>query len=231
LVLPWFLAALLSAVIALHLVKHKSLTNLMLDPLAPFLPDNAVPVIAEMLKNENYHLVVTKPRTTKFGDFKPPVGKRTPRLTVNGNLNQYAFLITLVHEIAHLKVWNTHKNKVKPHGIEWKTCYASLLQQCVDEKLFDSALEPVVKQHIKKPGYASGTDRNLTLALKKYDEGTQAPTLEDLPMGAPFRIGKKVFIKGKLMRKRYLCEEQATKRQYRVHALAEVEQLTSVKLG
>jgi hypothetical protein len=203
----------------------------MLDQLASFLPENAVPVVHNMLQNESYHLVVTKPRTTKFGDFKPPRGNEIPRLSVNGNLNRYAFLVTLVHEIAHLKVWNRFKNKVKPHGPEWKQCYAMLLQECLDANLFNEHLEPVIARHMKKPGYASGTDHTLTLALRKYDKGNRALTLDQLPMGAAFRIGKKTFVKGKLMRKRFLCEERETKRQYRVHALAEVEPLSSLKLA
>ncbi|HAD34265.1 MAG TPA: hypothetical protein DCF44_07170 [Chitinophagaceae bacterium] len=45
-------------------------------------------------------------------------------MSVNGNLNSYHFLITLLHEIAHMLVWEQFRNRVKPHGLEWKHVFA-----------------------------------------------------------------------------------------------------------
>ena len=38
------------------------------------------------------------------------------RISVNGNLNKYSFLITLIHELAHLLTFTQYKNRVDPHG-------------------------------------------------------------------------------------------------------------------
>jgi hypothetical protein len=203
----------------------------MFESLEPFVPKGSLQMVKELLANEDFHLVVTKPRSTKHGDFKPPQNGQVPRLSVNGNLNTYSFLITLIHEIAHLKVWHQYKNRVKPHGKEWKELYAQLLKRFVQAGVFPKELEPALRNHIKKPGYASGTDVDLTRALRKYDEDNNQVSLDDLPAGALFMLGKRTFKRGEKLRKRYLCEELATGKKYRVHALAEVIPLSSVKIS
>ena len=59
---------------------------------------------------------VKKSRSSKYGDYRPPLKGSNHLITINYDMNKYAFLITLVHEIAHLTNWNKHKDKVKPHG-------------------------------------------------------------------------------------------------------------------
>jgi hypothetical protein len=195
----------------------------MFKSLEPFLPAGALPLVEAMLAGENFHLVVTRPRTTKYGDFRPPKPGETPRLTVNGNLNRYAFLITLVHEVAHLKVWNSHRGKVNPHGKEWKLAYAELLKVFTGKGIFAPELEPVILAHIKKPGYSSGTDHGLTLALRTFDRKIGERMLQEINPGSVFVLGKKTFKMGEKLRKHYLCTDVQTGRQYRVHALAIVQ--------
>lgn len=203
----------------------------MFNSLEPFVPEGSVPLVKDLLAGEEFHLVVSKPRSTKHGDFKPPQRGQVPRLSVNGNLNSYSFLITLIHEIAHLKVWHVHKNKVKPHGKEWKNTYAQLLRRFIEAGVFPDELQPVLINHCKKPGYASGTDEHLTRALRKYDNPSPHISLDELPIGSHFRLGKRTFKLGKKLRKRYLCEEMPSGKKYRVHALAEVIPLPSMKMG
>lgn len=195
----------------------------MFKDLEPFLPAGALPLVEAMLAGENFHLIVTRPRTTKFGDFRPPKQGETPRLTVNGNLNPYAFLITLIHEVAHLKVWNTYRNTVNPHGKEWKQVYVELLSVFTGKGIFTTALEPVVAAHLKNPGYSSGTDYALTLALRTYDRKEGERTLQEITPGSLFVLGKKTFRMDEKLRKHYMCTDINTGRKYRVHALAIVE--------
>ena len=203
----------------------------MLNALVPFLPKNTVQIVAEMLRDENYHLIVSKPRKTKLGDFRPPRKGEVPRLTVNGNLNQYAFLITLVHEIAHLKIWNKHKNKVMPHGNEWKNLYAGLLTNFINKQLLPSDVEIALKNHINQPKYTTGADTKLTLALRKYDEPTGLISLREIPVGTNFTLGNRQFVLGEKLRTRFLCVDVENGKKYRVHGLAQVAPDYSVKLG
>lgn len=203
----------------------------MFDKIDPFLPPGAVNIVAEILSGESFHLVITKPRKTKLGDFKPPKPGETPRLTVNGNLNPYSFLITLVHEIAHLKIWNTHRNKVKPHGAEWKNMYSALLSRFVQAGVFPAEIAEEVTNHMLNPGYSSVTDHQLTLALRKYDDHQNVlPTLAELPDGSLFLLANRKFKRGEKLRKRYVCTDLADGRKYRVHALAQVLPITSNNL-
>jgi len=202
----------------------------MFEKLAPFLPDGAMPLVQELLKGESFHLVITKPRSTKLGDFKPPLKGETPRLTVNGNLNPYSFLITLVHEVAHLKVWNKHKNRVKPHGLEWKNMYAELLLPFMQQGVFPPEIASEVSAHLKNPGYSTATDHELTVALRQYDDTATLPTLDQLTPGSVFELSNRTFKLGEKLRKRYICTDLTNGRKYRVHALAQVKPITSNNL-
>jgi len=203
----------------------------MLKELEPFLPQGALPKIMDMLKDESYHLVITKPRKTKLGDFRPPKKGETPKITVNGNLNPYTFLITLVHEIAHLKIWNSHKNRVKPHGREWKDLYSDLLKQFVHQSIFPTEVEAVIQQHIKKPTYSSHSDTELTLALRKFDEPSSTVELNSLEIGQPFELANRKFVIDKKLRTRFLCTDLENQKKYRVHGLALVTPLHSKELA
>lgn len=203
----------------------------MLSKLEPFLPDGSLPKIEELLKNESYHLVITKPRKTKLGDFRPPKKGETPKITVNGNLNSYSFLITLIHEIAHLKIWNAHKNRVKPHGVEWKNLYSELLKIFVDLSVFPSEVEMVVQKHIQNPKYSSYSDTQLTLALRKFDEPTSTVELNSLLVGQVFELANRKFVVDKKLRTRYLCTDLNNQKKYRVHGLALVTPLHSKELA
>lgn len=199
----------------------------MLKPLLSFLPPNTLPVLEHILSNENYHLVITRPRTSKLGDFRPPRPGQIPKLTVNGNLNQYAFLITLVHEIAHLKIWVKYQNTVPPHGSEWKKCYSYFLRMFLGQGFFPSTLEKALAAHCNQPQYTTGSDLELSRLLKSYDaKDSNAILLETLPAGTKFLLQGRVFVLGNKMRKHFLCEEVQSGKKFRVHALAEVELIT-----
>ena len=79
------------------------------------------------LNTYNCQLKIKKPRLTKLGDYRCPQNGKGHIISINNNLNPYAFLITLTHEIAHMMVWEKHQNKVLPHGSEWKEMFQKLM--------------------------------------------------------------------------------------------------------
>ena len=92
--------------------------------LLKYISPQAVDIIVDWVITHGIHLRITAERSTKLGDFRPNMHKNSGhRITINHNLNQHAFLITLVHEIAHLINWNIHRDTVKPHGAEWKNIF------------------------------------------------------------------------------------------------------------
>src|SRR5574337_89035 len=71
--------------------------------LKKYIPEPAVPLIAEWIYHFNFKLKIKKARLSRFGDYMPPMNGKNHVITVNNDLNPYAFLLTLVHEIAHLR--------------------------------------------------------------------------------------------------------------------------------
>jgi Zn-dependent peptidase ImmA (M78 family) len=73
-----------------------------LQALAEYLPEGTFDLIAPILMEHRVHLTVTQQRKTILGDYRNAAIGKNHRISVNGNLNPYAFLITLLHELAHL---------------------------------------------------------------------------------------------------------------------------------
>ena len=71
-----------------------------------YLPQNAAPIIATWLEVAPIQIKVSRPRQSKLGDYAPAT-RDDPihRISVNGNLNPYSFLVTLVHEFAHFTAY------------------------------------------------------------------------------------------------------------------------------
>ncbi len=188
-----------------------------------YVPQESLPILQKWFNQRPFELKITKKRTTKFGDFRASTKQLPNRISVNSNLNGYAFLITLTHEFAHLLVWLQHKHKVKAHGLEWKTEFATLMSVLLVKKIFPQHLKIVLKKHLKNPPASSARDVNLINELKKYDEPTNTVQLIEIPEGTTFLLNeKRIFIKGKKRRTRFLCKEISTKKEYLIHGVAEI---------
>jgi SprT protein len=189
-----------------------------------FLPTASVQAVLVLLDARMPFLKITKPRSTKLGDFRPGGKNGIHRISVNGNLNPYQFLITLIHEIAHLDAHNKWGMNHQPHGPEWQHTYVNLLAPFVESPgVFPSELQSALVNHLNRPAASSCADHDLYRALKAYDKPAPSKTtVETLPVGTRFVIGKRLFEKGPLTRTRYLCKELTSGKMYRVHPLAEV---------
>jgi len=189
-----------------------------------YVPQESLPILQKWFNQRPFELKYSRKRTTKFGDFRASTRHLPNRISVNSNLNQYAFLITLTHEFAHLLVWLQHKHKVKAHGVEWKTEFSTLMKVLLTKNIFPQHLEVVLQKHLKNPPASSARDINLINELKKYDAPTNTVQLVEINEGASFILhNKRVFIKGKKRRTRYLCKEISSKKEYLIHGVAEVE--------
>jgi len=189
-----------------------------------YVPQESLPILQKWFNQRPFELRTPKKRTTKFGDFRASTKQLPNRISVNSNLNQYAFLITLTHEFAHLLVWLNHKHKVKAHGLEWKSEFATLMSVLLAKKIFPNHLEIVLQKHLKNPPASSARDINLINELKKYDAPTNTVQLIEIEEGTSFILNnKRTFVKGKRRRTRYLCKEVSSKKEYLIHGVAEVE--------
>src|SRR6187455_3787837 len=91
--------------------------------LAAFLPEGCFDKVVHYLHHYKVHLTVTRERKSVLGDYRNAVHGKNHRITVNSNLNKYAFLITLLHELAHLLAHEKYGHRILPHGAQWKIEY------------------------------------------------------------------------------------------------------------
>ena len=194
------------------------------ETLEKYLPSEAVDTIRDWIIQYQVKIKITRDRFTKLGDYRSPHNGQGHRITINYNLNKYAFLITLVHEIAHLKTFQKNKTAILPHGSEWKREFRLLMFPFLNEYIFPQDVLAAVNNYIQDPAATSCTDLHLQKALKKYDTvKNDFIHLEDIPDNSVFSLqnGRK-FQKGEKLRKRYKCIDLDNKRIYLVNHLAEV---------
>ena len=147
-------------------------------------------------------------------------------ITVNANLNQYRFLITLIHEIAHFEAYKNYNRFIKPHGKEWKQTFQHLMLPVLNPEVFPLALLPLLAKHFKNPKASSDTDTSLAFALKQFDEANDKTYVFEVPLGQTFKLyNGRVFKKGVKRRTRYEGVEVASGKLYLFNPNAEVELL------
>ncbi len=196
----------------------------MSEVLSKYLPEHAVHSCFELIKSNNVHLKIVNERQTRHGDYRKAINGKH-EITVNSSLNQYRFLITLVHEIAHLAAFERYGRMIKPHGNEWKLTFQRLMVPFIRPEIFPHSVLPLVANHFRNPTASSDTDARLAYALKQFDE--RKPDIlyiHELPTGSMFRIKNgKIFRKNGLRVKRCECLEVKTGKLYLFNANAEVE--------
>lgn len=194
-----------------------------ISTLESFIPAAAVQRIMELVKTEKLVVKLKQERKTRHGDYRlMPNGWH--QITVNSNLNQYKFLITLTHEIAHLVAYKSYGRNIKPHGKEWKLTFKQLMLPFINPEVFPSDILPYVAKHFINPKASSDTDLNLARALKQYDAVTNKHLVVDLKEGQHFKLyNGRIFERGSQRRKRITCKELPSGKLYLFNPLAEVD--------
>ena len=174
-------------------------------------PDVALRYCFQLWQETPFQLKITRTRQTKVGDFTTRRNAAHARITLNHELNPYLFLITYVHEVAHLRVHLRFGNRVDPHGDEWKTFFQRLMDPVMHPEIFPTDIYSQLQRHMVNPKASSFADTELTKVLRKYDkDAAQYATLSDIPEGSVFRFQGRFFKKGKIRRTRVLCHEVKT---------------------
>lgn len=190
--------------------------------LSRFTPKEFVPYLTNLILNAKVKFKIVPGRKTKLGDFRVSNSKNKPTITVNGDLNSYSFLITALHEIAHLNTFRKYGNLVQAHGLEWKDAFRNLLKPVLDSKLLPEDIEKALWKSFIKTKASSCSDLYLSRVLKKYDIENDKLQLENLAKNSTFALNGKLFSKGNLRRTRFECVEISTGKRFLVHALANV---------
>ncbi len=190
-----------------------------------FLPEGCIHEVLDYLNQYKVQLTITRQRETILGDYRHRHLNKGHRISVNGNLNTYSFLITLLHELAHLLTYERYGHRVMPHGQEWKKEFSKILVQFVEKKIFPTDIEKTLLRSIENPAASSCGDVKLLRVLKNYDKPVDGVVLvEQVADNGLFAIkGERVFKKGTKMRTRYKCQEVATGKWFLFSGLYEVK--------
>ena len=196
-----------------------------IDHLQNYLPPATSEAVTAYLQQYKVHLTIAKERKSILGDYRHRTHHANHRISVNGNLNKFFFLITLLHELAHLLTFEQHSNKVMAHGKEWKMIFSQLLKQFLQHKIFPVDIEKELLQSLKNPAASSCAEDGLLRVLRKYDSKESHHLLvEEISLNAIFRLKDgRVFKKGEKLRKRYKCKEIQTGKFYLFSPVYEVE--------
>src|SRR5688572_22925392 len=180
--------------------------------LQDYLPPGTFEPVLQYLQGYKVHLTVARERKSILGDYRHRMGTQNHRISVNGNLNKYAFLITLLHELAHLLTFEKHGNRVASHGREWKEIFGQLLAQFIRHDVFPKDVTAALLQSISNPAASSCADAPLLRILRQYDEQRSTSRLvEELPQQSCFKTHDgRIFRKGEKLRTRFRCIEIAT---------------------
>lgn len=190
-----------------------------------FLPEKCAPIIAEYIYEYNVKFKISKPRQTKLGDYKKDPREEFHRISVNGDLNPYSFLVTTLHEFAHLTSFKKYGYRIQPHGKEWKTEFQRFLIQFINMGIFPKELESALMNYTLNPKATSCSDPKLLKALRKYSDKENQPLLDDLENGALFLFQNRIFEKIQKRRTRIKCRDVQKDKFYLIHAVAEVKLL------
>lgn len=195
-----------------------------LQQLKSYLPEGSFEEVMTYLHEHKVHLTISRKRQSVLGDYRHAHENRSHRISVNGNLNPYAFLITLLHELAHLLTYEEFGHRVAAHGAEWKHMFGRILARFLLKKVFPADIEKALYATLVNPSASSCGDEKLLRVLHRYDEKKEGVHLvESLPEGARFSIkGNRVFTKGEKVRKRYKCTELKTGKLYLFSPVYEV---------
>ena len=187
-----------------------------------YLPEESLSQIKKWIQELGIMVKISKPRTTKLGDFRILENGRY-QISVNEDLNKYAFLITITHELAHAFVWKRYKTSVMPHGKEWKSTFKDMMLNFLSPNIFPDDILKVLSKHLLNPKASSMSDIALAIAIGNYDKDKKT-TVADILDGATFKAQNgRVFVKLGKMRKRYKCQEIGTDKIYLFNPLAEIE--------
>ncbi|MBR9998131.1 MAG: SprT-like domain-containing protein [Cyclobacteriaceae bacterium] len=195
--------------------------------LSKYVPENSVGYCVDLWDQHRFSFKVSRERRSKLGDYQFHKARRQHIITINGSLNRYGFLITFIHEAAHMIHFELRGNNHRPHGIFWKKVFRELMNPLLNQDIFPHDLLEQLKIHMKNPKASSYSDPALARLIKKYDPDRSYSEffLEELTAGEKFRFHGRTYEKVESRRTRCLCREVNSGKKYLISEMAMVRKL------
>ncbi len=196
----------------------------MTDVFEQCLPENAINYCKTISKKYSFKLDLSFNRKSKFGHYKYWPSSKTHTISINRGLPKPLFLITYLHELAHLEVMLQYGRAEKPHGWKWKNAFQKLMLPVLNPTIFSNELLSVLAKHLKNPKASLSADPQLWAILFPNDD-KNATYIKDINEGDEFIFKQRVFKKVKSRRTRALCYELKTGNNYLIPLLAKIEKI------
>ena len=188
-----------------------------------FLPKEAAKYCYGLWNELGFEFKITKARKTKLGDFRYDPRTQKSTISVNHNLNQYAFLVTYLHEVAHHITNKQFGRKVSPHGKEWKNNFKKISLPVLNPSVLPKEILEALAGYLKNPAATSCSDPNLTRVLNGYSETDDKVLLMDIPIGSVFVFNKKIYQSLERKRTRFVCKDIKSGNKYLINGAARVK--------
>lgn len=201
-----------------------------LSALEAYLPPKTYRHVEKYLQDYSVILTITRERTSVFGNYQWSARERRHRISVNGNLNKFAFLITLLHEFAHMITYQNYGARIAPHGRQWKSVYSDILYWFISKKVFPEDIESELMNTVNNPAASSCTEDSLLRVLRRYDPVKPGFFLvEEIPENSVFRLKNgKTYLRMQKARKRIICKDLSSRKLFYFSPVAEVELVKKV---
>jgi len=190
-----------------------------------YFPVAAVEYCFQLWNQHKFHFKINKKRQTRLGDYRYNPTTKLHAITVNADLNRFSFLVTYLHEVAHLSTQLKYGSRVDPHGNEWKNEFIAVAEPMLTSEVFPAFVLKALEKYFVNPKASSCSDHELQKALQWFDEGGDHFYLSDIQIGKLFEFNKRKFQKEELRRTRVLCKEIATGKKYLISKMAKVSAL------
>lgn len=195
---------------------------------ATHIPTEAVEYVMQLWREHPFSFTIAGARQTCLGNYI--FRNNRHYISVNGDSNQYSFLITLVHEIAHQRVQiaeRAFKRRAMPHGDEWKYHFKTLMAPLLNNFVFPHDILAVLVSHMRNPAASSTKDPALVKVLAGYSpqELETGMFLSEVLNEQVFSFKGRGFKKIQERRTRVLVECVNTKKRYTIPGVAKVELL------
>jgi len=197
------------------------------EPLSRHIPDGTVDFVVDLLKGQHILIQVVNHRKTKIGDFRPSHSPLKPhKITINHDLTPDAFLMILLHEIAHLNIWLRYQHKVPAHGQEWKSEYSGILSGLLQKCMISDQLKEIILSELESGIKATMKNHDFNRIMSKASLDKPSVLVADIPEGTIFILEDgKTYKKGIKLRSRYRCVCINNRKNYLVAAAARVTRI------